>query len=183
MVSRRLLLLAPLGIVGLGGAAFLTVLNRMKAGKFDPHEVPSPLIGQRVPAFSLPGLGVAPGFSDADLARGGPPVLVNFFASWCVPCIEEHPVLMDMQKQGIPIWGIAYKDKPAATEAFIARHGDPYARIALDVPGRVAIDWGTTGVPETFLVDGHGIIRWHIALPISPETLERDVKPMLQTYA
>jgi cytochrome c biogenesis protein CcmG/thiol:disulfide interchange protein DsbE len=129
-----------------------------------------------VPKFTLPGL------TDNDLVTGKP-LLVNFFASWCVPCVEEHPVLMDMKTQGTPIWGIAYKDKPAATDLFIDQHGDPYQRLARDETGRAAIEWGTTGVPESFLIDGQGIVRWHIALPLTPETVDRELMPLWRKVA
>jgi cytochrome c biogenesis protein CcmG/thiol:disulfide interchange protein DsbE len=175
-MNRRVLLLAPLGVAVLAGGAFYEMLSGMKRGTFNPRGVPSPLIGKHVPSFTLPG------FSDTDLVTGKP-LLVNFFASWCVPCVEEHPVLMDLRQQGIPLWGIAYKDKPAATDTFIGRHGDPYFRMARDESGRVAIDWGTTGVPETFLIDGLGVIRWHIALPLTPDTVDRELMPLWRKVA
>src|SRR6185437_15641 len=107
-----LVLLAPLGIATLGGAAFWTMLDRMRQGRFDPRGVPSMLVGKAVPGFALPGLTPHAGFSSADLAATPGPVLVNFFASWCVPCAIEAPQLSDLQRRGVPIWGIAYKDKP-----------------------------------------------------------------------
>ena len=176
MNRRRLLLLAPVGIAGAAGAAFLTMLHRMEAGKFDPREVPSQLIGKPVPPFALHGL------TSADLAAGHP-VLVNFFASWCVPCVEEAPVLMDLKRQGIPVIGIAYKDKPQATADFLTRHGDPYARLGADLPGSVAIDWGLYGVPETYLIDGRGVVRWRYVGPLTPDAVVAQLDPMLHRYA
>ena len=182
MNGRRALLLAPLAVAGLAGAGAWSVLGRMKEGRFDPHEVPSQLIGRRVPDFAtLPPLQPgADGVSGADLHAFGRPMLVNFFASWCVPCVIEAPVLMTLAQEKIPIWGIAYKDKPDAAHRFLARNGDPYARVAMDEPGRVAIDWGVYGVPETYLLDRAGIVRWRQAGPITEDVLETQLRPMLK---
>ncbi len=177
MNRRRLLLLAPLGAAVLAGGGFLAMLRGMVAGKFDPRAIPSPLVGKRVPPFALPGL------SDADLATGQRPVLVNFFASWCEPCIQEAPALMALKQDGVTLIGIAYKDQQADTQRFIAEHGDPYSTLAADVPGRVAIDWGVTGVPETFLIDPGGVIRWHFAGPLTERTIADDLDPLLKRYA
>ena len=174
-MNRRLLLLAPFGVVLVAGGGFLAMLRREQAGTFDPRGVPSMLIDRPVPPFSLPGL------ASSDLR--GRPVLVNFFASWCVPCVEEAPVLMDLRRAGVPLYGIAYKDKPEATDAFLSRHGDPYARLARDLPGRVAIDWGLTGVPETYLIDRDGIVRWRWVGPLTPDTVTAELQPLLRRYA
>jgi cytochrome c biogenesis protein CcmG/thiol:disulfide interchange protein DsbE len=122
-------------------------------------------------------------FGPADL-RGLPgPVIVNFWASWCVPCIIEHPQLMRLQREGIPVFGIAYKDKPEDSLRFIRERGNPYRRLAKDEPGRVAIDWGVYGVPETYLLDRQGIIRWRFAGPITPDVLGEDIRPLLARHA
>ena len=102
----------------------------------------------------------------------GRPVLVNFFASWCVPCVIEHPELMKLSKTGLPIWGIAYKDTVSAASGFVATHGNPFGRIARDVPGQVAIDFGVYGVPESYLLDSHGVVRWRMAGPLTPDVVE-----------
>ncbi len=183
LARRRALLLAPFGAVALAGAGFYTVLGRMKQGRFDPHEVPSQLIGRRPPDFSLPGLAQFQGFDAATLASQGRPVLVNFFASWCVPCLVEHPELMALQRDGLPIWGIAYKDQPNAATAFLTRNGNPFARIAADLPGRVAIEWGVYGVPESYLLDANGIIRWRTAGPITPDVANEQLRPKLKALA
>ena len=180
-MNRRALLLAPFGAAVVAGAGFWTVLGRMKQGKFDPHEVPSQLIGKRVPAFTLPPLPGSQGFGAAEIGAAGRPILVNFFASWCVPCVIEHPALMALAKEGLPIWGVAYKDTEAAAGAFIARHGDPYARVAQDRPGQVAIDWGVYGVPESYLIDAAGIVRWRMAGPITPDVVDTQLRPLLKT--
>lgn len=177
-MNRRLLLLAPFGVTVVAGAGFLAMLKREQDGTFDPRGVPSMLINKKVPPFSLPG---DPGFASTDLT--GRPILVNFFASWCVPCVEEAPVLMDLKRAGVPLYGIAYKDKPAATAAFLAERGNPYARIARDEPGRVAIDWGVTGVPETYLIDPQGFVRWRYVGPLNAYAVDAQLQPMLRKYA
>ena len=181
---RRLLLLAPLGVAAVGGTAFWTMLSRMETGAFNPRGVPSPLIGKPVPEFALPAqMPDGAGFASADLHAAGRPVLVNFFASWCVPCVIEHPQLMALSREGLPIWGIAYKDKPDAAGGFLARHGNPFARVARDAPGQVAIDWGVYGVPESYLVDAHGLIRWRYAGPLTPEIVADQLRPLLRQVA
>jgi cytochrome c biogenesis protein CcmG, thiol:disulfide interchange protein DsbE len=176
VTRRRLLLAAPLGVTALGGGAFYAMLRGMAAGTFDPRGVPSPIVGKTLPHFDLPAQAPGQGFSTADLGQGHP-VLVNFFASWCAPCVEEHPALLALAKAGLPIWAIAYKDAADKAADFIAHHGDPYVRIARDEKGLVAIDWGVSGVPESFLVDGRGIVRWHWAGPLDPDTIERQLQP------
>jgi cytochrome c biogenesis protein CcmG/thiol:disulfide interchange protein DsbE len=185
MTSRRnLLLAAPLGIATVAGVAFWRMLAGMKTGSFDPRGLPSELIGRPLPDFALPAQAPsATGFSAADVRAVGRPVLLNFFASWCVPCIEEHPQLVELQHQGIPIWGIAYKDKPDATAAFIHRHGDPYTRIAADQAGRVAIDFGLYGVPETYFVDRTGIVRWRWAGALTDQIAADQLHPLLAHYS
>jgi cytochrome c biogenesis protein CcmG, thiol:disulfide interchange protein DsbE len=182
-LQRRALLLAPLGVAAVGGTAFWVLLQRMDQGTYDPHGVPSMLIGKRLPEFSLPGLATGQGFSSADVTAAGRPALINFFASWCIPCVQEAPVLMSLKQQGTPIWGIAYKDKPDATSEFLQQNGDPYTRIARDEPGRTAIDFGLYGVPETYVVDKSGIVRWRWAGGLSDDILHQSLAPLLQTLA
>jgi len=183
-MNRRLLLLAPLGVAAVAGAGFWSVLSRMRQGTFDPHDVPSQLIGRTVPFFGkLPGLDAEQGFGSTDLVGRDRPILVNFFASWCVPCIIEAPALMTLKGEGVPIWGIAYKDTPQAARTFLVRNGDPYARIARDDPGRVAIDWGVYGVPETYLIDRTGVVRWRQAGPLTPEIVDEQLRPALRSVA
>ncbi len=183
MNRRRLLLLAPLGVAAAGGAAFWTMLSRMERGTFDPRGVPSQLIGKPVPEFSLPAQTPGEGFGSADLHSAGRPLLVNFFASWCVPCVIEHPQLMELAREGLPVWGIAYKDTPEAAAGFLARRGNPFARLARDAPGQVAIDWGVYGVPESYLIDAQGVVRWRYAGPLTPEVVAEQLRPMLRRIA
>lgn len=181
-MNRRLLLLAPLAAAGAAGVAFMAMLHGMQDGSFDPRGAPTMLIGQRVPAFSLPGI-AGSSLTDAELGSQPAPVLVNFFASWCVPCVQEAPVLQSLREAGIALFGIAYKDQDSAVAAFLARNGDPFTRVVADAPGRAAIDWGVTGVPETFLLDRQGIVRWHFAGPLTPEIVARQLTPALRRAA
>ncbi len=180
---RRLLLLAPLGIAAAGGAAFWAMLDRMEKGSFDPRAVPSPLVGKPMPDFALPAQPPGEGFSSADIRAAGTPVVVNFFASWCIPCIEEAQTLMALRRRDVPLWGIAYKDKTEDAARFLERYGNPFVRLARDEPGRVAIDFGLYGVPETYLIDRQGIVRWRWAGGLAPETVEQVLMPLLKTYA
>ena len=182
-LQRRALLLAPFGVAALGGTAFWLLLERMREGTYDPHGVPSMLIGKPLPSFSLPGQPPSQGFSSADIAAAGRPTLINFFASWCIPCVQEAPVLMALKQQGTPIWGIAYKDKTDATAGFLHQNGDPYTRIARDEPGNTAIDFGLYGVPETYLIDRSGIVRWRWAGGLSEDIVRQSLAPLLQSLA
>jgi cytochrome c biogenesis protein CcmG/thiol:disulfide interchange protein DsbE len=182
---RRALLGAPLVVAAGAGIGFWAMLRGLGTGDYDPHGVPSALLGKPVPDFTLPPPegSTLPAFTAADLRDLPGPVLVNFFASWCVPCVIEQPQLMALHARGVPIWGVAYKDKPADALGFLARHGNPYLRLAADQPGRAAIDWGLYGVPESYLVDRQGIIRWRWAGPITEDTLRADLTPLLRQYS
>ena len=171
---RRLLVLLPL-------AAFvaLAALFYVRLGAGDSSRLPSPLIGKAVPTFNLAPLdGVGPQvpFTDADLRKGSV-TLVNVFASWCVPCRDEHPILVQLSKdaelaaKGVRILGLAYKDEPANSKRFLGEMGNPYAQIGVDKSGRTGIDWGVYGVPETFVVRGDGTIAYKYNGPLSPEGL------------
>jgi cytochrome c biogenesis protein CcmG/thiol:disulfide interchange protein DsbE len=181
---RRSLLLAPVAVAGVAGAGFYAMLRGMGTGDYDPRGVPSALLGKPAPEFTLPPLEGAerPGVTGADL-RGTRPVLLNFFASWCVPCVIEHPQLMTLMRDGVAVLGIAYKDKPEDSLGFLRRHGNPFARLGVDQPGRVAIDYGLYGVPETYLIDPSGIIRWRWAGPVTPEILTQQIVPLLRRTA
>ncbi len=159
-MNRRALLAVPLGAAVLGGGAFFAMLKGLEKGTFDPRGVPSQLIDKPLPEFLLPG------FSRADVVAQKKPVVINFFASWCVPCLDEADTLMKLHQRGVNLWGIAYKDKAAQTTQFLQRHGNPYGRMAMDDKGLVGIDWGITGVPETYLIDANGIVRWRFVGPL-----------------
>jgi cytochrome c biogenesis protein CcmG/thiol:disulfide interchange protein DsbE len=108
-------------------------------------------------------------------------VLLNFFASWCLPCAQEAPVLARLRQGGATIWGIAYRDKPDAAAAFLQRHGDPFARVALDDAGAAGIAFDVSGVPETYLVDPRGIVRWSWAGGLSVDIANRSLIPLLHS--
>jgi cytochrome c biogenesis protein CcmG, thiol:disulfide interchange protein DsbE len=143
----------------------------------DPSRLPSTMIGKTVPEFTLaPVSGLpSPGLASTDFKQGKVSV-VNIFASWCVPCRDEHPVLMELAKRAdIQLVGINNKDAAADAAQFLQSNGNPFARIGADQNGRVSIDWGGYGVPETFVVDGKGNITYKFVGPITPEQLSGDL--------
>ena len=149
----------------------------------DPSRLPSALVGKTVPPFSLPpieGFADAEGFQTADLAKGEP-TIVNVWASWCVPCHEEHPLLLELAKQpGVRLYGINYKDDPAAARRFLGRYGNPFARVGADRSGRVAIDWGVYGVPETYVIGGDGKIAFRHVGPLTEDAIKEKLLPLVQ---
>jgi len=170
-VNRFLL---PLGLfIVLVG--FLAVgLNR------DPREVPSPLVGKPAPVFEVPQL-ADPGKTFAPKDMLGKVWLFNVWASWCVSCRQEHPVLVDYAKShGITVVGLNYKDQRIDGMRWLAQFGDPYLLSAFDVDGRVGIDYGVYGVPETYLIDKAGSIRFKQIGPITPEVMEQKILPMMK---
>ena len=174
---KRLLFLLPVLVFAVIAGYFLWGLSPER----DPRNVPTAMIDKPSPSFDLaavPGLDV-PGLATADLAQGKV-VMVNFFASWCVPCRAEHPYLTAfVEETGVPLYGINHRDKPEDAVAWLDELGNPYRRVGAD-PGRAAVEWGVTGVPETFIIDGEGRIRFHHRGPLVPEVIERDLKPALK---
>lgn len=168
---RRFLL--PLGIF-IGLVIFLGIgLN------LNPKEVPSPLIGKRAPQFSLPSLS-DPSKVISPKQMLGQVWLLNVWASWCVACRYEHPILIEMAKKSlVPIIGLDYKDVRADGSNWLAQFGNPYQDSAFDEDGRVGIDYGVYGVPETFLIDKQGIIRLKHIGPITPEVITQKLQPMI----
>ncbi|QGX98756.1 DsbE family thiol:disulfide interchange protein [Roseovarius faecimaris] len=144
----------------------------------NPDELPSALEGKPAPAVEVTALGDAPVFEDAML-RGEGVKLVNFWASWCAPCRVEHPNLELMAKEGITIYGVNYKDDPAKAQRFLRELGDPYAALGADASGRMALNWGLYGVPETYVIDGNGQIVLRFAGPITPSILESTIRPAI----
>jgi cytochrome c biogenesis protein CcmG/thiol:disulfide interchange protein DsbE len=172
MTFRRLLYLIPVIVFAAVGIGLAVGLTR------DPSTLPSVLIDRPVPTFELPALeGRADGLTSEDLK--GQVSLVNVFASWCVPCRVEHPVLMKLAESGVAIYGINYKDPPDQAAAWLAELGDPFEKIGADRNGRVGIEWGVYGVPETFVVDAEGRIRYRHVGPIQPRDLEQILLPKL----
>jgi cytochrome c biogenesis protein CcmG, thiol:disulfide interchange protein DsbE len=174
MTLRRLLFLIPVLVfigVGIGLAVGLTR---------DPSVLPSALIDKPAPSFALPPIEAkdGEGLSSADLR--GKVALLNVFASWCVPCRVEHPILLRLAQEGVPVYGINYKDPADQAAAYLDQLGDPYKRIGADRDGRVAIDFGVYGVPETFVIDRNGRIRLRHVGPIRPEDVDRELKPLLE---
>lgn len=174
---------APLAVALAGGAGFYTILRRMQDQKYDPHALPSPLVGHRPPAFDLPGIDGARGFSNKDLLAPPQPMLVNWFASWCAPCVEEAPMLGQLAKLGLPIWGIAYQDTPQAVAEYLKKYGDPFQRLASDSSGFTAINWGVYGVPETYFIDRQGIVRWRWAGALTGDVVMHKLAPLLKRYS
>ncbi len=145
----------------------------------NPREVQSPLIGKPVPEFVLPPVkGRTLGLSSTDLKREVS--LVNVFASWCAACKDEHPVFLQLQRERfVPVHGLNYKDRPEDAARWLDTFGDPYTRTGADLDGRVAIDWGVYGVPETFVVDRSGRIAYKHIGPITPDVLEKRLRPLI----
>jgi cytochrome c biogenesis protein CcmG, thiol:disulfide interchange protein DsbE len=179
---RRFGLALPLLIFAILAGLFWYALH---AG--DPSLLPSPLIGKPVPNFTLPpieglsadGKDVA-GFASSDLAQGEP-TIVNVFASWCVECQVEHPMLLALsQEPGIRLFGIDYKDDMASARRFLGRYGNPYARVGADASGRTAIDFGVYGVPETYVVTGDGKIAYRHVGPLTESAIKDKILPLLK---
>jgi cytochrome c biogenesis protein CcmG/thiol:disulfide interchange protein DsbE len=176
-LRRRALLTAPVVLAAAGGGLFWAASNRLRSPV--PGPLPVPLLGQAVPAFDLPGLGGGPGFGSDDLARSGP-VLLNLFASWCLPCAQETPELLKLKQQGVRIWGVAFRDEPAATVRFLKQNGEPYQRVALDRSGALEDVLRLIGVPETYLVDRKGTLCWGWAGELSAAVVRRSLAPALR---
>ena len=172
--GSRLTVFIPLAVALIVGVFLAIGLT------LNPREIPSPLIGKPVPEFKLPPVqGRTQGLSSTDLQ--GEVSLVNVFASWCVACRTEHPLLMALKEKGaVTINGLNYKDQPADAEKWLTELGDPYTRTGADINGRVAIDWGVYGVPETFVIDRQGRIAYKQIGPINPEILEKTILPLIR---
>jgi cytochrome c biogenesis protein CcmG/thiol:disulfide interchange protein DsbE len=162
-------------------AVFLVLVAFLAIGlKLNPREVPSPLIDKPAPAFQLARLDdPAQTVTLADLR--GQVWLLNVWASWCVACLEEHPLLVEFSRSGtVPIYGLNYKDKPDAAAAWLGKHGNPYTLSIVDADGRVGIDYGVYGVPETFVIDKQGVIRFKHIGPVTPEVLNDTILPLVR---
>jgi cytochrome c biogenesis protein CcmG/thiol:disulfide interchange protein DsbE len=177
--SRWLLFLPAVAFAALAALLFM----RLYSG--DASLLPSALVGRPVPHFDLPPLAgvAAPGLADADL-RQGRVTLVNVFASWCVPCHAEHPILMEIArdaqfKDRVALVGLALKDQPENTRRFLGQSGNPYARIGVDTSGRTAIDFGVYGVPETYVIKRDGTIAYRFVGPLSEESFRQILLPQI----
>jgi cytochrome c biogenesis protein CcmG/thiol:disulfide interchange protein DsbE len=162
-------------------AVFLALAVLLGVGlTLNPREIPSPLLNRPVPQFELaPVKGRTLGLSTADLR--GEVSIVNVFASWCVACREEHPLWMKLSAERIvPVHGLNYKDRPDDAATWLKELGDPYIRTGADIDGRVGIDWGVYGVPETFVVDKQGVIRHKVIGAITPKIVEERLLPIVR---
>lgn len=173
-MTRYLKFLLPL-------AVFLGLVGFLAAGlKLDPKEVPSPLIDKPAPAFRLTRLDDA----NVSIARDdlkGQVWILSVWASWCVACQAEHPLLVELAaKKLVPIYGLNYKDERLAGMKWLSRYGDPYTASLFDENGRVGIDWGVYGVPETFVVDREGVIRFKQIGPLTPEVIRDQIEPLVR---
>ena len=156
----------------------------------DPSKLPSALIGRPAPAVAfepLEGLtnpaGPVPGFSVKDLTAGDVAIVI-FWASWCAPCVEEHPMLVELAKTpGLKVYGVNYKDQPDAARRFLGRYGNPFTALGVDPAGRGAIEWGVYGMPETFVINGRGEIAYKHVGPMTPESLEKKLRPAIAAAA
>ncbi|HTR58981.1 MAG TPA: DsbE family thiol:disulfide interchange protein [Casimicrobiaceae bacterium] len=162
-------------------AVFIVLLAFLWVGLGrDPREVPSPLIGKSAPAFRLAKLH-APGETLSNTDLKGRVWLLNVWASWCVSCRVEHPLLVELAKSNIvPVYGLDYKDDPEAGRGWLAKNGDPYTASIVDRDGRVGIDYGVYGVPESFLIDKSGVIRYKQIGPITSEALQEKILPLVR---
>ncbi|MEQ1651565.1 MAG: DsbE family thiol:disulfide interchange protein [Hyphomicrobium sp.] len=176
-LTRLLPVLVFAGIVAFFGVALVTG---------DPSKIPSTLIGKAVPPTAFPAIEElaadgksVPGFVSADLAKGKT-TIVNFWASWCAQCVEEHPLLDKLAAEsGADLFGVNYKDSSVAARRYLGRYGNPYASVGTDANGRNAIDWGVYGMPETFVINGRGEIVYKHVGPLSPEAIETKVMPAI----
>jgi len=159
---------------------FFVMVGFLGKGLFlDPRKVPSPLIGKSAPAFIAPVLGdPSKTFSTADMK--GQVWLLNTWASWCAACRDEHPLLVEMLAHDIPLYGLAYKDTDEASLQMLQQLGNPYILSATDKDGRIGIDYGVYGVPETYVIDKEGIIRYKQIGPITPDSLRNIILPLLK---
>lgn len=179
-MSRRLLFVLPLLTLALMAGFFAWSLM---SGR-DPSSIGSVLVGQPAPRLELPALRPGEPPLSGAILRTGKPVIVNFFASWCTPCLAEHPLFTRLaERESATIVGIAWKNKRDDALQWLKRLGDPYKLAGLDLDGRTGLDWGLSGVPETYLIDGQGIVRRHFRGPLTERDLNETILPFLKGTA
>lgn len=178
---RRLLILVPLILFVAMAAMFAFALT-----KGDPSKLPSALIGKPAPMLALTAIEGLQGGARAvplltsETLRQGEVTMVNFWASWCGPCVDEHPLLVELaQRTGVRIVGVNYKDAAANARRFLGRYGNPFAAIGADTTGRTAIEWGVYGMPETFIIDKEGRVAFKHVGPLTPDAIQRNILPTL----
>ena len=170
---RRLVYLLPLMLLAALGIAFYFQLGT------DTQKLPSALIDKPLPTFNLPPIG-GDGTALANADLKGKVALINVWASWCPPCRIEHPILMNIAASGVAIYGVNYKDKPEDAKRFLTQLGDPFVTVGADRDGKLAIDLGVYGYPETFIIDADGIIRYRHAGPINKTDWEQTLGPIVK---
>lgn len=179
--SRNLQILPALVFVAVAGLFAVA----LKSG--DPSKLPSALIGKPVPESLFAPLAAlvadgkpVPGFSNSDLTKGKTSI-VNFWASWCAPCIDEHPLIAELKiKSGLEIFGVNYKDDPAAARRFLGRYGNPFSAVGADADGSTAIDWGVYGMPETFVINGRGEIVYKHVGALTADAIQAKILPAIK---
>lgn len=167
-----LMVLPPVVFAGIAAMFFIGMQRE------DANQLPTALAGKQAPAVEVVQLADQAQITDADL-RDGRLKLVNFWASWCAPCRAEHASLMQLAGEGLPIYGVNYKDKPENAVAFLAELGNPFEKLGADSTGRMGLNWGLYGVPETYLIDGNGNILLRHAGPITQRVIDGTIKPAL----
>ncbi len=167
-----LMVLPPVVFAGIAAMFFIGMQRE------DANQLPTALAGKSAPSVEVTQLADQTQITDADL-RDGRVKLVNFWASWCAPCRAEHASLMQLAGEGIPIYGVNYKDKPENAMAFLAELGNPFEKLGADSAGRMGLNWGLYGVPETYLIDGEGKILLRHAGPITQRVVDGTIKPAL----
>ena len=171
---RRLVYLLPMAVFLVLAVYFALALRP----DYNPQLLPSAMINKPAPSFDLAGLN---GGAVSLASLKGQPVLINFFASWCVPCRQEQPVLMRLaQHDHVPLYGIDYKDTPQDARRLLAQFGDPYREIGMDSDGKVGLNFGVYGVPETYVLDGTGHIRKRFVGPLTAEQVNKELLPLLK---
>lgn len=182
-MSGRLRFILPVAVFLVVAAVLAYMLLALKEGSHDPRYIPSPLVGQEAPQFDLAG----PDGMDTRLSRAhldGRITVLNVFASWCVPCLAEHPIMTRLGADDrVQLVGLNYRDQAADVRAWLAEHGNPYDRIGADTDGRAGVEWGITGVPETFIVGPDGVIRYHHRGPVTPQILSEQILPKIAELA
>jgi cytochrome c biogenesis protein CcmG/thiol:disulfide interchange protein DsbE len=175
--------LIPIGVFAVLGLLLFFAMIRMQNGEYSPRTIPSPLIGKHVPDFKLARLD-APQKTVTPKDLLGHVYLLNVWASWCVACREEHPVLMEIARAHlVPLIGLNYKDQDADALAVLKQRGDPYQMVLTDPKGRTGINLGVYGVPETFVVDPEGVIRYKFIGPITEQSVRKVLMPLVQRYS
>lgn len=177
MARHRLMMFLPLVIFLALVALFFVMQRQMGEGRYDPQSLPSALLNRPLPAFQLTQLDGSP---ITEAALTGRVALVNVWATWCPSCHYEHPYLNKLAEQGVIIFGIDYKDEPEKARQWLAEKGNPYVAVIDDRDGRLGLDLGVTGAPETYLVDHHGIVRFRYQGPIDERVWTETLQPLVQ---